>query len=156
MPYTEALQQSYLPSSFSDSDYAALVPPGEQVDTVAVGAVMAVFNWGRGTRRYRKVKTFVDVFFSNFSEFLKAPRHKKWQEVNLAAQVPGWKRFRAAEKWLEKNAPQTAAAPPPVDLKSTFQKYLAEQPNSGFANLTPEQREELYQQFIRWQQGQNQ
>ena len=151
VPYTEAMQQAYLPSSFSDADYPALVPAGQQVDTVAVGAVMAVFNWSRGSKRYRKVEKFVEAFFGKFGEFLKPPRHKKWQEINLSAQVPGWRRFEAAETWLQKNA-QTAS----VNLKATFQQFLDQQPNSGFANLTPEQREELFKQFIRWQQSQAQ
>ena len=155
VPYSEALQEYYLPSGFSDADYTALVQPGQQVDTVAVGAVMAVFNWGKRTRRYRKTQKFVEAFFSNFDQFLKAPRHKKWQEVNLAAQVPGWKRFDPATKWLEKNAP--AAKPvAAVDLEETFKDFLAQQPNSDFANLTPAQRQELFQQFIRWRKGETQ
>jgi hypothetical protein len=33
-----------------------------------------------------------------FGEFLDPPRHPKWQEVNLAAQLPGWTRFRPAQE----------------------------------------------------------
>ena len=155
VPYTQPLLDLYLPSGFTEADYTALVPAGQQVDTVAVGAVMAVFNWGKRTRRYRKTEKFVEAFFSNFDQFLKSPRHGKWQEVNLAAQVPGWKRFDPATTWLEKNAP-VAKPVAASDLEETFQDFLAQQPNSDFANLTEAQRQELFQQFIRWRKGETQ
>ena len=150
IPYTDALQENYLPSSFSDKDYAGLVPPGGDVDTVAVGAVMAVFNWNKGSVRYKKVERFIEAFFSRFEEFQKSPRHQKWQEVNLGAKVPGWERYGAAETWLEENAKVAS-----VSLKSTFQQFLdqATDPSTG-AQLTAAEREELFQQFLRWQQDQ--
>lgn len=150
VPYTDALQQNYLPSFFTEEDYAGMVAPGTEVETVAVGAVMAVFNWGKGSVRYKKVERFIEAFFSRFAEFQKAPRHKKWREVNLAAKVPGWERFQATEDWL-KNNEQVAS----VELKSTFQQFLDKQsdPTTG-AQLTAAEREELFQQFLRWQQNQ--
>lgn len=149
VPYTDALQQAYLPSSFSDKDYAGLVPPGEDVDTVAVGAVMAVFNWNRGTSRYNKVEHFIEAFFSRFDEFQADPRHKKWREVNLAAKVPGWERFQPATEWLKSNA-QVAS----VSLKSTFQQFLDQQDSSSDGTqLSAAEREQLFQQFLQWQQN---
>ena len=149
VPYSEALQQSYLPSSFTETDYPGMVAPGQQVETVAVGAVMAVFNWGKGTDRYNKVERFIESFFARFSEFQKHPRHKKWQEVNLSAKVPGWDRFEAADTWLDKNA-QVAS----VKLKSTFQQFLdQESADATGTQLSATEREELFQQFLRWQQN---
>jgi hypothetical protein len=40
----------------------------------------------------------VEAFFSRFEEFQRPPRHAKWLEVNLAAQVPGWTRFGVAQE----------------------------------------------------------
>ncbi len=150
IPYNEALQQNYLPSSFTEQDYAAMVPPGTEVETVAVGAVMAVFNWANGSRRYKKVERFIEAFFSQFADFQKSPRHKKWHEVNLAAKVPGWERFGAADVWLESNA-QVAS----VELESTFQQFLDNQSDTTTgAQLSASEREELFQQFLRWQENQ--
>lgn len=150
VPYTQELQKSYLPSSFSDADYPGLVAPGQSVETVAVGALMAVFNWNRGSFRYAKVERFIESFFSRFDEFQKSPRHKKWQEVNLAAKVPGWKRFDAAERWLKNNARVAS-----VQLKTSFQQFLDKQTNSNQGvQLSAAEREELFRQFIRWQQSQ--
>ena len=63
-------------------------------------------------------------FFTKFNEFQKPPRHPKWREVNLAAQVPGWKRFDAAEEWLARNRAQQQA----VGSQQDFDRFLAASP----------------------------
>ena len=93
IPATPALLETYLPSTLGAAEYPNLVPAGSEVETIAVGAVMAVYAWQPGTERYRKVSRFVHAFTRRFDEFLRPPRHSKWREVNLAAQVPGWTRF---------------------------------------------------------------
>lgn len=93
IPATPALLETYLPSSLSAADYPSLIPAGTEVETIAVGAVMAVYAWQPGAERYRKVSRFTHAFTRRFDEFLRPPRHPKWREVNLAAQVPGWTRF---------------------------------------------------------------
>ena len=100
IPFSPKLMATYLPTSLTAEDYPNLLDQGESVETLAVGAVMAAFNWAPDTDRYAKVSRFVDAFFSNFGAFQKAPRHRKWKDVNLTAEVPGWTRFRAADEWL--------------------------------------------------------
>ncbi len=106
------LIETYLPSQFDAADYPTLVPAGKPVDTIAVGAVMAVFAWAPNSERYRMAARFVDAFFSQFARFRQAPRHPKWREVNLEAQVPGWTRFPAADEWLKRRAAVTVPAKP--------------------------------------------
>lgn len=89
---TSALMETYLPATLTTADYPTLVP-AEGIQTIAVGAVMAVYAWTPGSERHRKVARFVEALQSRFQEFLQPPRHPKWREVNLAAQVPGWVRF---------------------------------------------------------------
>ena len=101
--FTAELENDYLPAKFTNEDYPNLVEGGAGVETIAVGAVLAVFNWQDGTDRQRRVTAIVDKFFSKFAEFQKAPRHPKWKEVNLAARLPGWNRLPAATAWLERN-----------------------------------------------------
>ena len=93
VPATPAVLETYLPATFRPADYPTLVPPDGAVETIAVGAVMAVYAWALGTERHRKVARFVEAFTARFPAFLQPPRHPKWREVNLAAQVPGWTRF---------------------------------------------------------------
>jgi len=144
--YSGAVRDAYLPSVFTAQDYPGLIPPGTTVNTVAVGAVMAVFNWAPNTARYAKVAKFVNAFFSRFDEFQQAPRHKKWGEVNLAATLPGWQRFHAAEEWLKKNQPG-----PTLANQKKFDDFLS---SSNQLPISKAQKDELFKQFLRWQQAQ--
>lgn len=152
--YDAKLQESYLPASISAQDYPGLVGDGGSVDTVAVGAVMAVFNWKERTGRYYTTKAFIEAFMDNFAEFLKEPRHPKWSEVNLAAELPGWQRYSVAQDWLANNANRAAQAQGQQDkrmeeLVAAFEKFLKDQPQTtGLMN--PAEREALFRQFLKW------
>jgi uncharacterized protein len=146
---TPALAETYLPGEFSGSDYPGLIQPDAQVQTISVGAVMAVFNWRKGNGRYFKLKRFVEAFFGQFDEFLKEPRHPKWQEVNLAAEVPGWRRFEPARSWLA--AHESEAADQQV---SEFKTFLST--TSGAAALSVEDQEELFKRFLKWRETRTQ
>lgn len=96
LPATATLLETYLPSQLSDQVYPALIAAGHPIDTLAVGAVMAAYAWQPGTERHGKIQRFVAAFSEKFTQFLRPPRHPKWKEVNLAAQVPSWTRFGSA------------------------------------------------------------
>ncbi len=147
--YAPALQEAYLPAVFSNEDYPGLVPPDAPVTTIAVGAVMAVYNWKSEGDRYKKVERFVDTFFSNFEAFLQEPRHPKWQEVNLAAELPGWERFAPARAWLEENRSTS-----PTRLKVAFEQFL--QSSGQPAELSEAQKDALFSQFVEWWREQQQ
>jgi len=135
-----------LPSQISHADYPTLVPEGDTVDTVAVGAVMAVYNWAPSSDRYRKVARFVDAFFEQFPALLEPSRHPKWKEVNLAAQVPDWTRFAPAENWLKRSMMATNGSSP---LQRDFAMFLDQPGRAGVSD----DREALFQEFLRWQQS---
>ena len=112
LPLNPALLQTYLPSRLTHADYPALIPEDGSIETVAVGAVLAVYNWAPGTERYARLSRFVDSFFDNLAELQAPGRHPKWKQVSLTAQVPGWSRFREAQSWLQRhgtNVPSDAA-----------------------------------------------
>jgi TRAP transporter TAXI family solute receptor len=152
VPFTPKLQESYLPATVTSKDYEGLVPPGDTVDTIAVGAVMAVFNWKKNTGRYYRVKQFIESFFSRFEEFQKPPRHKKWKEVNLAAELPGWRRYPVAEEWLQSNKLKVALITPAAGSKremfAAFQAYL--DTTGRAASLSPSEQKKLFNQFLEW------
>jgi TRAP transporter TAXI family solute receptor len=149
LPLDPALLETYLPSQISHADYPMLVPEGDTVDTVAVGAVMAVYNWAPGSDRYRKVARFVDAFFEKFPALLEPSRHPKWKEVNLAAQVPDWTRFAPAENWLRRSVVATGGSSP---LQRDFMAFLDQSGRAG-ASGSAADREALFQEFVRWQQN---
>lgn len=106
IPLTPRLSATYLEGTFDSSDYPNLVQPGQQVGTISVGAVLAVFNWknsGATKDRYQRTSRFIDALFSSLPKLQTNAYHPKWQEVNLYAPMPGWKRFPAATNWLQGN-----------------------------------------------------
>jgi hypothetical protein len=111
--------------------------------------VLAVYNWPRNTDRYRRVENFVNALFSQFDEFQKPPRHPKWKEVNLAANLKGWQRFAAAEDWLSK-----AASQPPAQVGARLDATLARQQAARAAPNNVAEQERLFRQFLQWVESQ--
>jgi uncharacterized protein len=98
----KSVQGAYFPATFEHADYPNLVPEGTSVDTAAVGAVLAVFNWRQGTPRYQAVSDFCADLMSAL-EILQAGEayHPKWKEVDLTVEVPGWERFGGMKELLK-------------------------------------------------------
>src|SRR5262245_39145450 len=92
VPFTKTFADYYTLGELEAKDYPTLIAEGEKVDTIAVPAVLAVFNWPKGSDRYRRVERFVERLFTKWDNFQVAPRHPKWRDVNLSATVPGWTR----------------------------------------------------------------
>lgn len=139
----ERLLQTYAPGGLTHADYPNLVAPGQTVDTLTVGAVLAVYAWPQGSARHRQVSRFVSALFAGLDRLQQPPAHPKWREVNLAAGVPGWTRFAPAAAELERLAEGAS--------QREFESFLASGP--GAANLTPQQRAALFEQFVRWRRG---
>jgi uncharacterized protein len=142
-----SLAQTYLPDQFTHDNYPRLVPVGTTVPTIAVGDVMAVFGWQPHSERYNKVARFVTAFFSKFDQFQQPPRHPKWREVNLTAQVPGWTRFQAAQDWLEQ---ETTAGTAGGTTQERFDAFLSQTKPGVGGSLTEAAKAALFQQFLAW------
>jgi uncharacterized protein len=143
----QELARTYLPADLTHDTYPALIPAGQPVHTIAVGDVMAVFAWQPHSARYQRVAHFVDAFFSRFDEFRKPPRHPKWREVNLTAEVPGWTRFQPAHDWLmQRLATGTAGAA----TQGQFDSFLSQTHPKASAQLAESTKETLFQQFLQW------
>jgi TRAP transporter TAXI family solute receptor len=150
IPYSEPLQSDYLPSELRAEDYPSLIPPGGRVDTVAVPAILAAYNWSPKTERYNKVEHFVKIFFDRLKSLQQPPFHPKWKEVVLAAPLKGWTRFPAAQEWLDRNA--TVAS----DTRLRFEQFMGAQARDIGRQDTPaaEDDAKLYQQFLKWKESQ--
>jgi uncharacterized protein len=143
IPFEGEIAETYFPATFSNTDYPRLIDAGKTVDTLAVGSVLAVFNWPENSERYKRVERFVNAFFSNFDKFQKPGRHVKWKEVNLTATVPGWERVKPAQAWIDLSTSSTAAADQPANLQAFM--------NSRGIPVSDAQREALFQEFLIWQ-----
>jgi TRAP-type uncharacterized transport system substrate-binding protein len=154
IPLRAAVTAAYLPTRLTAQDYPGLVPADQPVDTVAVGAVLAAANLQFSTERYHNLVNFVDAFFTGFQSLLDPGHHPKWHEVNIAAELPGWRRFPPAEQWLQRNV-QVAAAPNLQDLKLIFSRFIDErQQAAGGQPMTQQEKDQLFGQFELWQKRQ--
>jgi TRAP-type uncharacterized transport system substrate-binding protein len=151
IPFTKTYEDLYALGEFTSQEYPTLVPPGQVTDTIAVPAVLAIFNWQKNTDRYRKVQRFVEAFFTKFEQFQQPPRHPKWRDVNLAATVPGWTRWSVAEEMLQRIRQANGVNAQQVGAAAEFAAFLQEK---GVANVQPsaDQREALFREFLQWQQ----
>jgi TRAP-type uncharacterized transport system substrate-binding protein len=155
IPYSKMFEDYYALGEFTSQDYPTLVGAGERVDTIAVPSVLAVYNWPKGTDRFRKVERFVEALFNNWDKFQKPPFHPKWRDVNLAATVPGWTRWGVAEDMLARMSAKQSAdgAQNQKQLSGDFQAYLNTRLDLPGAR-DPAQRDELYRDFLRWRERQ--
>jgi TRAP transporter TAXI family solute receptor len=144
--YDKPLQGDYLPATMTSKDYPNLIAEGETVDTIAVPALLAAYNWAPNSERYRKLANFVDAFFTKFPQFQNPPFHPKWREVSLAAPLPGWQRLPAAQQWLDSHGIEPVA-------RGRFDEFLKQSSASG--KLADTDKEALFKQFKAWEAEQN-
>jgi TRAP-type uncharacterized transport system substrate-binding protein len=102
----------YVPATLTHADYPNLIQPDERIDTIAVPGVLAVYNWPKGTDRFRRVERFINYYFTQFDRLKEPSFHPRWKDVNLSARVPGWKRYWVADAKLSEivDAPPGGAA----------------------------------------------
>jgi TRAP-type uncharacterized transport system substrate-binding protein len=145
--YNDKLEY-YAPAYLEHADYPALIPQGQQVATISVPAVLAVYDWPKDTDRYQRLVRVVDYLFDRFEKLQKEPGyHEKWKDVNLAAKVPGWQRFKPLQDRLDKVA--VVAAPRTIDPVQLRTQAARAAPND------PNEQERLFKQFLEWSKKQS-
>jgi len=153
VPLKPEITAVYIPTRLAASDYPGLMGAEPPVDTVAVGTVMIVANLAPDSDRYRNVANFVDAFFTQFPKLLETSHHPKWNEVNLAAELPNYRRFPPAEAWIKRNGGIPSVLNE-QQLRDVFAKFLDERSRvGGGQGMTTAQKEELFDQYRRWQGG---
>jgi TRAP-type uncharacterized transport system substrate-binding protein len=152
VPLTGNLKSIYTPALLTSSEYPELLGASGAIESVSVSWVLAVFNWRKGTERYDKLVKLAQALYSQIDLLRMPNRHAPWDEVNLAASVPGWQRYIAAEEWLAGKLPKPETADEePVASQADFKAFLAE---SGLAADTTEGGEDaLFERFVKWQQA---
>ncbi len=155
VPYAQGIADRYFPATLSDADYPDLLAKGETINTIAVGTILGAYNWPESSPRYQRIARFVEAFFTKFDEFSKTPRHPKWQEVNLAATVQGWTRFKRAQEWLDRSASDRKPVEngPAEDISgqfALFQQFLTLRNKNSAASAAPPSQESLFKEFLEW------
>jgi len=151
IPYTKTFADYYTVGEFETKDYPSLIAEGEKIETIAVPTVLSVFNWPRSSDRYRRIERFAERLFANWDQFLAAPRHPKWRDVNLGATVPGWTRHVIAEQMLARFYGPSGSAQD--DISRDFQAFL-NRIGTG-APVSQADRETLFRQLLQWREQQS-
>jgi TRAP-type uncharacterized transport system substrate-binding protein len=146
--YDDRFADYYLPATLQPQDYPALIKEGQQVKTIAVPTVLVAFNWARNSERYRRVARMTQNLFDRFATLQGPGYHPKWQEVNLAATVPGLQRFAAAQEWLDSARASTTGATTRtdngIDLELVRAQVLRAAPTDSV------EQERLFKEFLEW------
>jgi TRAP-type uncharacterized transport system substrate-binding protein len=143
--YAKSLQEDYLPAKLKAEDYPSLMASGERIDTIAVPAVLAAYNWPPKTERYRKVALFVEAFFSKFKEFQQPPFHPKWREIAPQAPLKGWTRFPAAQALLDAGSGTS-------EMRERFDRFVAEGGAKAAGASAKSSDDALFDEFVKWRQ----
>jgi hypothetical protein len=96
-----------------------------------MSAVLAVYNFPKGSDRARRLERFIQYYFERFDKLKQPSFHPKWKDVNLTAKVPGWNQYWVAAEKLAAmqngaGAPTASTAnPPQSERDKTFEEFLA-------------------------------
>jgi TRAP transporter TAXI family solute receptor len=145
--YSKPLQTNYLPATLTSDDYPNLIAEGEPVDTIAVPAVLAAYNWPPDTERSRRLALFVDALFTKFPTLQNPPFHSKWKEMSLTAPLVGWNRLPLAQQWLDKHGVETVK-------RQHFEAFLQENPDAADVQSETD-KQTLFRQFQAWDAARN-
>ena len=87
------------------------------------------------------------AFFPRLEEFRKPPRHEKWKDTVLSAELPGWKRFEGAEEWLRQHRDGQVGA-----QAAQFDQFLASRKvtSARLKAMQESERNRLFEEFARW------
>jgi len=144
-----ALLDRYQPARLTDDEYPALIPRGTNIRTIGNRALLVTYAWPENSPRYMRMTKFVREFFGKIDQFHDGARHPKWSEINIAAEIQGWTRFRPAADWIAENRKVATAnsAPQSADtIKVLFNQYIAQ---SGSLKRLPDgEREKLFNDIL--------
>lgn len=101
LPYEQNLDPLFFPATLGPADYPGLIGKDETVGAIAVTAALVAIDWDPGSERYRRLSAFTTALFDRFEGLQEPGRHPRWRDVNLAADLPGWRRFKPAREILE-------------------------------------------------------
>lgn len=150
--YDSRFEDNYLPTNLTSNDYPRLISQGNQISTIAVPTILAVFNWPKESYRYQRVARFIDRLYSRIEKLHDAGFHPKWKDINLSASVPGLNRSPPAQEWLDRAAARgsgnTATQSAEADPKVIREQVRRIAPNSRA------EQERLFREFMQWRQQQ--
>ncbi len=108
IPFETSGAIAAFPATLDHASYPALVPSGSVVETLAVSSTLMAVDYPKKSQRYQEVQGVVRTFLDRFaSDFQDNSASLPWHQANLAASLPGWKRFPPVQNWLRQNGGKT-------------------------------------------------
>jgi uncharacterized protein len=162
-PEAKEILDDYIPAELTHEQYPLLIPEGTAVPTFAKRAMLVAYVWPENSPRYKKLAQFIREFFGKIDQFRDGARHPKWNEINIATEMPGWTRIKPAADWLaEQRAAATHAADPAVaadgsaSLKLAFDQFMDQYVASkGLKSMSADDQEALFLKFRQYLQAQS-
>jgi uncharacterized protein len=144
--------ESYMAGEITHEHYPALIPEGTSVPTIANRALLVAYSSPESSSRHKRLAKFVREFFERIYEFHNSARHPKWKDVNLAQEIPGWKRFKPAADWLARHRNANVVASrdgnSSGNLKLAFEQFIENYvATTGQKALSAREREALFIKF---------
>ena len=131
IPYNEKFADYYVPCPLSHDDYPHLIPPGQTIDNLCMSAVLAVYNFPKGSDRARRLERFIDYYFERFDKLKQPSFHPKWKDINIVATVPGWNRYWLASEKLAAMQRTAGTTPDSINKEVLFGKFQEWQKQQG-------------------------
>jgi TRAP transporter TAXI family solute receptor len=144
IPFGEEFAEYYVPSSLEHTDYPALIPEGERVETLGIPVVLAIYNWSEGSPRFPRIERFIEYYYQHFDRLKEPSYHPKWKAINLAATVPGWTRYPLAQRIVDNLIKEAAPVSDP-DTRAVAAAELART-----LGIETEDQQVLFQEFLEW------
>ncbi|MEJ2227998.1 MAG: TAXI family TRAP transporter solute-binding subunit [Alphaproteobacteria bacterium] len=155
--FDKFMDDYYVPIYLSNSDYPNLIPPGAKIETIGTPVVLAIYNWPKNHRRFRKVERFIQYYFEKFDRLRQPPFHPAWRNVNLAAKVPGWKRYWYAKKVLKDMIRKVEAKAAKAGKDGNAGKSkLSRVEQEMLATVPNEEQKKKLKEFFEWKRKQQQ
>jgi TRAP-type uncharacterized transport system substrate-binding protein len=156
VPYARGLEDDTYPTVLTHEDYPALIESGARVDTVGICAVLVALgdteSDAEDADRQAKTDLFVDRFFAMFDALRQPPNHSKWQEVNFAATLEGWRRAPQSQAWLDR---ARSAALAEARERESFKKFLTQTGDVvSPGSVSDADQEKLFRAFKAWSKAQ--
>ena len=145
--YEKPLQADYLPTTLTSKDYPNLIADGETVDTIAVPAVLAAYNWSPKTDRYRKLDEFRECLLHEIPAIPEAAVPSEMEggfAVGAAARLAALPGRPAMARRARRRA----------GTRDRFDEFLKQNPAAA-KRQSDADKDALFKQFQAWEAAQN-
>jgi TRAP-type uncharacterized transport system substrate-binding protein len=134
--FVEVDAPGYSPATLGAEDYPGLIGSDEHIRTVSIPSGLWAIQRPPGSARAALMDHFVETILTRQDYLRRPPRHPRWRDLDLRADLPGWPRHPAAVGWLRRNPAATSAVgatmpEPERDLRDQYQ---------------------LFEEFLRWRE----